>query len=45
MTGGHTLVIPTYNRPAFLQRLVRYYRKRAPYINLSRRTASTCQAH
>jgi glycosyltransferase domain-containing protein len=29
MTNGHTLVIPTYNRPALLKRLVQYYHKRA----------------
>ncbi len=30
----HTLVIPTYNRPALLQKLVRYYRDRASWIDL-----------
>jgi hypothetical protein len=34
MTDGHTLEIATYSRPALLERLVRYYRKRAPSINL-----------
>ncbi|MGH8743316.1 MAG: TIGR00180 family glycosyltransferase, partial [Burkholderiales bacterium] len=34
MTDGHTLVIPTYNRPALLKRLVRYYCERAPWMNL-----------
>jgi len=34
MIDSYTLVIPTYNRSALLRRLVRYYRKRAPFINL-----------
>ncbi len=34
MADGYTLVIPTHNRPALLQRLVRYYRKQAPSFNL-----------
>jgi glycosyltransferase domain-containing protein len=32
--NNHTLVIPTYNRPAMLKRLVRYYERRAPEMNL-----------
>jgi glycosyltransferase domain-containing protein len=31
---NHTLVIPTYNRPALLKRLVTYYCKRAPGMPL-----------
>lgn len=31
---NHTLVIPTYNRPEHLERLVRYYRKRASSMRL-----------
>ncbi|MBI4294370.1 MAG: TIGR00180 family glycosyltransferase [Betaproteobacteria bacterium] len=34
MSNGHTLVIPTYNRPAELRRLVRYYYTRAWPMNL-----------
>ncbi|HUL90775.1 MAG TPA: TIGR00180 family glycosyltransferase [Burkholderiales bacterium] len=34
MTGDHTLVIPTLNRPALLKQLVRYYYKRAWPVNL-----------
>lgn len=34
MTGNHTLVIPTFNRPALLKRLVQYYHKRAWPMNL-----------
>lgn len=30
----HTLVIPTYNRPELLERLVRYYARRAPSMHL-----------
>jgi glycosyltransferase domain-containing protein len=30
----HTVVIPTYNRPALMLRLVRYYVQRAPWISL-----------
>lgn len=31
---NHTLVIPTYNRPEHLRRLIRYYRTRAPSMRL-----------
>lgn len=31
----HTVVIPTYNRPEFLSRLVAYYRDRAPELPLT----------
>jgi len=34
MIEGHTLVIPTYNRPELLRRLVRYYCTRAGRANL-----------
>ena len=34
MTDNHTLVIPTFNRPALLKRLVQYYHKRACSMNL-----------
>jgi glycosyltransferase domain-containing protein len=34
MIDRHTLVIPTYNRPALLKRLVQYYCKRAGPMNL-----------
>lgn len=34
MIDGHTLVIPTYNRPALFKRLVQYYCERAGPMNL-----------
>ncbi len=34
MIDRTTLVIPTFNRPAFLERLVRFYHKRARPLNL-----------
>lgn len=34
MLADHTLVIPTYNRPALLRRLVHYYRERAASMRL-----------
>ncbi len=32
--GKHTLVIPTFNRPALLKKLIQYYRDRASWIDL-----------
>ena len=34
MLVGHTLVIPTYNRPSLLKQLVAYYAERAPNMPL-----------
>jgi glycosyltransferase domain-containing protein len=34
MIDGHTLVIPTFNRPALLHRLVRYYTAREPTMSI-----------
>lgn len=34
LLGGHTLVIPTYNRPELLRRLVSYYARQAPGLHL-----------
>lgn len=33
-SGRHTLVIPTFNRPELLKKIIQYYRDRAPWIDL-----------
>ena len=34
LSGRHTLVIPTFNRPELLKKIIHYYRDRAPWIDL-----------